>query len=57
MGYFYKKGITITNAFPKILKESNGKPNRIWADKEIEFYNRSMKSLLKKKFYRNVFNA
>ena len=25
----YKKGITITNAFPKILDESNPKPNKI----------------------------
>ena len=40
MSYSYKKGITITSTFPKILKESNGKPNRIWADKGIEFYNK-----------------
>ena len=25
-----KKGITITNGFQKILKESNRKPNKIW---------------------------
>ena len=25
-----KKGITIINAFQKILKESNRKPNKIW---------------------------
>ena len=37
-----KKGITITNAFQKILKESNRKPNKIWVDKGSEFYNRSM---------------
>ena len=24
-----KKGVTITNTFPKILKESNRKPNKI----------------------------
>ena len=30
-----KKGITITNAFQKILKESNRKPNKIWVDKEV----------------------
>ena len=36
-----QKGITITNAFQKILKESNCKPNKIWADKDSEFYNRS----------------
>ena len=28
-----KKGITITNAFQKILKESNRRPNKIWVDK------------------------
>ena len=27
------KRITITNAFQKILNESNHKPNRIWVDK------------------------
>ena len=41
-----KKGITITNAFQKILKESNHKPNKIWVDKCSEFYNRSMKFFL-----------
>ena len=43
-----KKGITITNAFQNILKESNHKPNKIWVDKGSEFYNRSMKSWLEK---------
>ena len=43
-----KKGITITNAFQKILKESNRKPNKIWVDKGSEFYNSSMKSWLEK---------
>ena len=43
-----KKGITITNAFQKILKESNRKPSKIWLDKGSEFYNRSMKSWLEK---------
>ena len=28
-----KKGITITNAFQKILNESKCKPNEIWVDK------------------------
>ena len=27
-----KKGITITNAFQKILKEFNIKPDKIWVD-------------------------
>ena len=43
-----KKGITITNAFQKILDESNRKPNKIWVDKASEFYNKSMKSRLGK---------
>ena len=44
-----KKGISIVNAFPKILKESDrseGKPkgrrpNKIWVLKGSEFYNNS----------------
>ena len=43
-----KKGITVTNAFKKTLKESNRKINKIWVDKGREFYNRSMKSWLEK---------
>ena len=43
-----KNGITITNAFPKTLKESNRKTNKIGVDKGSEFYNRSMKSWLEK---------
>ena len=42
-----KKGIKITNAFQKILKEYNGKPNKIWVDKGSEFYNNSFKKWLK----------
>ena len=38
-----KKGITVTNAFQKTLKESNRKPNKIWLHKGSEFYNRSIK--------------
>ena len=41
-----KKCTTITNAFQKILDESNSKPNKIWIDKGSEFYDRSMKSFL-----------
>ena len=44
-----KKGITITNAFQKILDKSNRKPNEIRVDKGGELYNRSMKSWLEKK--------
>ena len=43
-----KKGITIANAFQKILDESGHKPNKIWIDKGSGFYNRSMKSWLDK---------
>ena len=42
-----KRGITITNAFQKMLDESNLKPNKIWVHKGSEFYNRSMKSWFK----------
>ena len=44
-----KKGITITNAFHKSLKEPNRKSNKIWIDEDSKFYNRSIKSWLKKK--------
>ena len=48
MGYSFKDkvGVTITNAFQKIMDESNRKPNKMWVDKGSEFYNRSMKSFL-----------
>ena len=52
-----KKGITITNYFQKILKESNRKLNKIWLDKGSECYNRSMKPWLAKNWNRNVFKA
>ena len=32
-----KKGVSIVDAFQKILKEFNRKPNKIWVDKGIEF--------------------
>ena len=35
-----KKGITITNAFQKVLDESNSKPNKIWVYKDSRFYNK-----------------
>ena len=34
-----KKGICIVNAFNKIMKQSNRKPNKIWVDQGGEFYN------------------
>ena len=42
----YKKGISIVNAFNKIIKQSNRKPNKIWVDQESEFYNRVFKKWL-----------
>ena len=42
-----KKGISIVNAFQKILKESDRKPNKIWVDKGSEFYNSYFKKWLK----------
>ena len=41
-----KKGISITNAFNKIIKQSNRKPNRIWVDQGGEFYNYAFKRWL-----------
>ena len=43
-----KIGVSIVNAFQSILNGSKRKPNKIWVDKESEFYNRSMKSWLEK---------
>ena len=33
-----KKGVSIVNAFNKIIKQSNRKPNKIWVDQGEEFY-------------------
>ena len=51
-----KKGISIVNAFDKIIKQSNRrakgtsaqhvKPNKIWVDQESEFYNCDFKKWL-----------
>ena len=38
-----KKGISIANALDKIIKQSKGKPNKIWADQGREFYNNNFK--------------
>ena len=42
-----KKGVSIVNAFQKILKESDRKPNNTWVDKGSKFYNNSFKKWLK----------
>ena len=34
-----KKGSSIVNAFNKIIKQSNRKPNKIWVEQGSEFYN------------------
>ena len=41
-----KKSVTVTNAFQKILKESNRKPSKIWADQGSKFYKKSFKEML-----------
>ena len=41
-----EKGISIVNAFNKIIKESNRKPNKIWVDQGGEFYNNVFKKRL-----------
>ena len=47
-----KRGISIVNAFNKIIKQSNRKPNKIWVDQESEFYDQDFKKCLSN----NVFN-
>ena len=57
MGCSFKdeKGVTVVNAFQKILDDSakkqsqskGRKPNRIWVDKGSKFYNNSFKKWLK----------
>ena len=42
-----KKGVSIVNAFQKILKKSERKPNKILIDKGNKFYNSSFKKRLK----------
>ena len=42
-----KKSDSIVDAFQKILKEFDRKPNKLWVDKGSEFYNNSFKKWLK----------
>ena len=42
-----EKGVSIVNAFQKKLNDSGRKPNKIWIDKESEFYNNFFKKWLK----------
>ena len=41
-----KRGIIATNAFQRILKKSNRKPNKVWVDTGSGYSNWSMKSWL-----------
>ena len=41
-----KKGISIVNAFKKIISEGR-QPNKIWVYQGSEFYNESFKDVLK----------
>ena len=41
-----KKGISIVNAFNKIIKQSEKKTNKIWVDQGGEFYNNVLKKWL-----------
>ena len=41
-----KKGISVTNGFNKLIKQSNRKPNKIWVDQGGEFYNNVLKKWL-----------
>ena len=41
-----KKGVSIVNAFNKIIKQSNRTPNKIWVDQGGEFYNNVFKKWL-----------
>ena len=42
-----KQVVSIVDAFQKVLKESDRKPNKTWVDKAGEFYNSSFKKWLK----------
>ena len=42
------KNKTITKTFQKIMKDSNFKPSKLWADKSSEFFSSSIKSWLRR---------
>ena len=42
----YKRGISIVNAFQKIISEGR-KPRKIWVDQSSKFYNNSFKDFLR----------
>ena len=39
-----KEGVTIFNAFQKVLDKSARKPSKIWVDRGSEFWNSSFKN-------------
>ena len=41
-----KSGLSITNGFKIVLREHR-KPEKLWVDRGSEFYNKTLKSLLK----------
>ena len=45
-----KKGAIIVNAFQKISNDLARKPNKIWIDKESQFYNNFFQKCLKDSF-------
>ena len=44
-----KKGVSIVNAFRKIISEGRRKPNKIWVDQDIEFYNNYFNKIFENK--------
>ena len=46
MGYSYKKGTSIVDAFKKIISQEIN-PKKIWVDQGSEFYNNTFKKFLK----------
>lgn len=47
-----EKAITMANALPKVLAESNREPNKIWVDKCRGLYNRLIRSVETKNLLR-----
>ena len=43
-----RKGFNTVDTSPKILDDSNRKPNKIWVDKGSESYNNSLKKMVKR---------
>ena len=43
-----KTGVAVTHAFKEVFQKSGRIPTRLWTDKGKEFYNKSMKDLLRK---------